>query len=389
MKKHIFSRFFIVTSFALLIAAVISAFILGNNMEKKTQHDMLRLLKVMEQGYSRNVNPNDFVKRNSKITDNSRITVIASDGTVIADSHVSPSSMENHLNRTEVKQALSSGWGVSNRNSSTLHKGLMYVAIKSESGDVIRIAQSFDGVFTNISKQVPAIFVALLIALLISLLISKRFSNTITRPFANIVSGLDKVSQGEYQIDFENTKYEELDTITNRIKSLLNEIKSSSSDLDKEREKVNFILDNMEEGLVLVDENQDILTVNNSAKNFFDCSEDVNKRNLVYFTDHIKIQNAVEDAIMKENSSLFDITLPDNRIVSIHTTNVVGKFIQNSKKHIGVIILIVDVSSDRKSHKLRQEFFSNASHELKTPITSIQGFAELIESGMIPDPSMQ
>lgn len=390
MKKAILIRFLMIIAAALVLMTSISALFFADGARQQAQEDMLRLVRVIAQQYpGQQSDLSGFVAQCSQNAKGARVSVIAPDGSVLADSNASPSQMDNHSGRQEVEQALSTGTGIAQRTSSTLGKGLLYVAVRTQDGNVLRVAQEYDGVLAGIARQLPALLTAALASLLIGIFLARRFSAAVTKPLTQVAKGLDQMKQGNYEVQFDDVPYEELDQIIRRIQALAKENQSAANKLYKEREKVDFILNNMEEGMVLLDKYLEILTVNNSAKSFFGCQRDVVGKHLVHLVSDTKIGNAVSEALSAGKSSLFDLTLPDGRIVSVHITQVTGDFIRNAHQNVGVIILIIDVTTDRKSYQLRQDFFSNASHELKTPITSIQGFAELLEAGIIRDPAKQ
>ena len=388
MKKAIFIRFTLIILVAVALSSIISAAIVGDDMQNQTERDMLRILHVMAASYDPDASAQEQAGALSEAASGARVTILSPDGSVRADSHAAAAGMENHAGREEFTLARSEGEGISVRESRTVGRKLMYAAVRTESGDVLRLADDFDGMLANMGRQIPSIVISLIVAIGVSLLLADRMAHSVAAPLSAMSAGLLQIGQGNYDFQLPPTRYEELGRMADSIRSLADALESSASALFREREKVDYILKNMEEGLVLCDEASNVLTVNNSARRFFGCDEEVEGHNIIRLIRNTRVTDAVEDALRNGKSSLFDLETADGRIVSLHITRVRGDFLEPGRQ-AGVILLMIDVTADRTSQRTRQEFFSNASHELKTPITSIAGFAELLEAGVIKDPVKQ
>ncbi len=293
--------------------------------------------------------------------------------------------MENHRERKEFREALESGIGLSRRESETVGAYQLYVAFQSDKGVVMRLSSDIDGVFRNMLRLLPAILAAILIALVISLVIAVRFSVSLTKPLADIEQELIEVKNAREPVHC-NVKYPELGEITARINLLAKNIKESAQKLTYEREKLDYIINNMEEGIILIDKKQEVMLINESAKSLLHITAEDTRVHIIKLVQSLKLLDACADAVKKGKSSLFDITGED-KTVSVHITPVGNEMI--SEHEAGAIIVLANVTAERTAMHMRQEFFSNASHELKTPITSIYGFAELLEQGRVKEEAKQ
>lgn len=379
MKRAIFIRIFAVLIIGLFICSVISAFTTSVDKTKQTQQEMLQMLRVIDQSIPLK-DPDAEVKQLAKAADGLRITVIDPNGTVLGDSVADPATMESHKGREEFEEALQTGVGINKRMSETLGVKQLYVAVRSDKGVILRLSQDVGSLLANMLKLMPAILAAVAIALVISLVIAGKFSASLAKPLSEIETELIAVKNGG-DLTEANVPYPELREISSRINLLAKEINRSSHKLENEREKLDCILNNMEEGILLIDAKQDISLLNDSVGSLLGGAAAAGE-NIVSLTRNMRFLRACADAVEKSKASLFDIE-ENNKTISVHITPVRSGFLPDTGA--GAVIVLADVTADRTAGQLRQEFFSNASHELKTPITSIHGFAELLEQDIVPD----
>ena len=224
--------------------------------------------------------------------------------------------------------------------------------------------------------MLPAVVLSSIFAFIVSVLFSRHFTNTVSKPLQQVTDEIRKIQDGDYSSPLKVYEYDEITQIASAAHNLAQKIKLTMEEIVTERNKAQYVLNNMSEGLVLCDKNGYVSSMNKVANVVLGCGNVPIGKHIVNYTRNVDVINGVADAYNKGKTVTFDFDAPDGRIISANITRAT----ENSD--IGVIMVLIDVTTDRETQKLRQEFFSNASHELKTPITSIQGYSELLTSGM-------
>lgn len=374
MNKALFKYFATVLIVTLLFSSSVSMVILSDQMMQNTKKDMTYTIKLVENqiDYQKPLEKQVEELNDLAYTKDTRLTIIDKDGDVLADSD-KEGIKENHSGRSEFKEAMSDTYGYATRYSSTVKKNLMYVAYYHR-GYVVRIAIPYNGIFDNALPLVEPLFISGVLALCIALALSYRFSKTLTRPLEEISEEVSKINDNRY-LSFDHYQYDEFNIIATKLKEQADTIRKTLKTLKKERIKINSILDRMNEGFILLDTNDEILMVNKKAKQLFSDKMEVNQPIQDFIYDHQIIDQlenlGVEPKIVtiKKDEEVYDCHL--------------------AKVNYGVTLLFVNVTDSVNATKMRQEFFSNVSHELKTPMTSIRGYSELLQTGMIDDPKVR
>lgn len=366
MKKKIYKNVFGLG--ILTVIFITAAFVLffNYNMQQQLKNELKTEAVYIAKAYEGLADPVSFLDEIEAQTP-SRITYISPDGTVIYDSQADAGKMENHLERPEIKDAAKNGTGISKRTSDTLRKHTYYYAIKLSTGSFLRVSGTIDGLIPTFMKVLPAACVISLIILLGSFLIATKLAN-------GIISNINNI---DLQHPTQKVSFNELFPLLNRIEKQNYQIKDQMTDLIEQKEKFNTITTNMNEGLILLDKESRIVFINQSCKNILGApSMQYIGKNISLFNRSQQLQNTVEKSMKGETHS--EILKLDETTIQFFGNPVIQEgSIQ------GAVLFVLDITEKYKAEKMRREFSANVSHELKTPLTSISGYAELMQNGMV------
>lgn len=295
---------------------------------------------------------------------NYRITWIDGNGSVLYDSNADTG--ENHMEREEVLEALSSGYGESKRYSSTLMEQSVYVAQRLDDGTVLRLSIAQNSILTLVLGMAQPICIVFLLAVLLSLFLATRISRNIVRP----LNGLDL----EHPLANEN--YDELAPLLRRIDSQQRQLNIQKSELVQKQNELNTIINSMNEGMILLNAKRKILSINPAAGKLLGTDRYCVGEDLLAVSRDLNLQEIVSKALQGNHETQI-ITLCEGHyqidaspIVSGGTT-------------VGAALCFFDVTETQRAEQMRREFTANVSHELKTPLHSISGYAELLQNGMV------
>lgn len=296
-----------------------------------------------------------------------RITLVAQDGTVLADTSANVDELENHRERSEIKDAAANGEGKSSRYSKTLMEKTLYYAKKLDNGTILRVSATQNSIIVILLGLLQPVLVIIVLALILSLVLSNRVSKKIIKPINEI--DLDNPA--------ENITYEELTPLLSKISAQNRTIKKQLKEAKQRQEEFKLITENMSEGLLVIDKNANVLSYNDAALRLLEI-KDVTNDSVLAFNRSKGFRESVEKALLGERCEN-DIFVEDN------TYSVIANPVYVNEKIIGAVIVILDITERVKREQLRREFTSNVSHELKTPLTSISGFAEIMMHGGTPE----
>lgn len=381
MKKSIARKILLVTSIALLTFALAIFFVI-NSINRQTAIDnSTKLLAVMEKqlqdsGY---VSEEQFEKQCKEFVKTSledlRITIIKLDGTVLADSVLEDvSAMEDHSKRPEVEGALKGETASSIRKSDTFRINYIYTAKKINVNGakiILRVAVPVNSINQYLGVILLAMLLILLAVLVIALFISSLIAKTVNKPLMLIKEKLDSVDGSHDRKQIELTKFDEVNTVLEEIDELSEKLNFNLGKYFSEKQKLDFIIQNTNQGIITLNKEMEILLYNKIAAAYFnklEINEKINK-----FIRDVSFNENLNKCAESGNYINFDLNLKNGKILEIRFTPIWDS-------DIFVIIVINDVTDIRKLGIEKQEFFVNASHELNTPLASILGYSEMMLS---------
>lgn len=362
MTAKIFKSTFLTSVLVLIISLVLTMGILFSFFEGQIKKELQSEADYIE--YAVTQHEEGFFKNFS--SGEKRITLIGADGTVLEDTSANPAEMDNHADREEVKDALEKGSGTSVRYSKTLTEKTVYYARRMENGNVLRISTTQYTVMTVVLGLLQPLIYVLVLALILSFALSSRVSKSVIKPINEI--DLDHPENSD--------AYEELTPLLHRILNQQKTIKKQLNEAKKHRDEFKLITENMSEGFLITDRDGRLLSCNSAALKLLDADEnDGTVLSLNRTGDFRKTVHAALSGERAENT----MTHGEN------TYNLIANPVFEGDKTIGAVIVIIDVTESRRRELIRREFTANVSHELKTPLTSISGFAELLSAGGVPE----
>ena len=302
-----------------------------------------------------------------------RFTWIAADGSVIYDTKADTDSLENHSDREEFKAALETGAGESVRYSNTLMQKTMYAARRLDDGTVLRVSVSTATVGALLLGVTQPMLAVLAAALILSAILAKHISRRVVAP----LNELDL----EHPLDDSNAAYEELAPVLGRINRQRSQINSQLRELRRRTDEFAQVTGSMREGLVLLNEQGYILSMNPAARNIFAVEGDCAGKDFLTVDRSCDMSAAVRSAMESGHGRLHE--RHGGRIYQVDVSR-----IDSDGAAIGTVILVFDVTEQESAEQMRREFTANVSHELKTPLQGIIGSAELIENGMVQPEDM-
>ena len=297
-----------------------------------------------------------------------RLTLIDEDGTVLFDNQADPATMENHLDRPEVADALEHGAGEETRMSDTLSEQTFYYAVRLGSGQVLRMAVTTDTIFAAMLGILPWLIASALAAVAVTALLSNYLTKKIVAPINRL--DLDHPD--------DNSCYEELSPLLTKISKQNQAIARQMESLREKQEEFTAITENMSEGFLVLDHHTDILSYNTSALRLLGCpdAQAGGRESALTLNRSASFRSVVDGALSGKRSQQL---LRENG----RCCQVLGNPVLRDGEVVGAVVVILDITEREERENLRREFTANVSHELKTPLTSISGFAEIMQNGMV------
>jgi len=356
MKKRIFFSMLLLAITSLLAISVMLCAVFYVQLSSSVQEELRERAEILKDTLT--------VENYSLLSiSDMRLTVISVDGTVLYDDDEEEALLPNHADREEVKKALESGRGESSRFSDTLEQETYYYAIKMENGSVLRLAKTTSSIWGMFGEAIPVVLLVIIVMIVLGYFLASSLTKRIVKPINNV--------------DIENNNfipYDELAPFLRTISKQREHIAFQLADLKNRSDTITSIMDSMSEGIVLLDKKGIILSVNKSAAELFDIRNSADGKNILEILRDVELTKHMHLAL---NGTRSEISfLQRERLYRVYFSPVTNS---------GAIILFLDITEKSLSEKLRREFSANVSHELKTPLTTIYGNAEMLGSGMVKE----
>lgn len=295
-----------------------------------------------------------------------RITWIDGRGDVLYDSGADGAAMENHLDREEVRQALAEGFGESRRLSTTLTERMLYAAQRLEDGTVLRLAIAQSSVLTMLLGVGQGFAVVLVLTVGLSLILARWLARRIVEPLNEL----------DLAAPLENEGYEEIAPLLRRLDEQQWQLRAQKAQLDRRRDEFNVVTGNMKEGIVLLNPQRRVLSINQAAAELLDAGLSAEGEDILTFNRDPEMQNALRQA---------ERGTPAEAYIHLHggVYRLSASPVTGGGEISGTALLLLNVTERAQAEAMRRQFTANVSHELKTPLHVISGYAELIQDGMV------
>lgn len=360
MKKRIFGSMLLLIILGALVLSVALCAVFYLQLAESVRDEVQQRARML----SETTSGDDFV---SLSTADMRLTHVSPDGMVLFDNTTDTSALENHMDREEIREALQTGTGESTRFSNTLRQETYYFALCLDDGSVLRVAKTTNSIWAMFAGALPVACLILLCVLAVGYWVAGRLTRRIVAP----INGVDLE-------DGLSVPYDELAPFIATIQRQRGHIASQMEDIRERTRTIEAIIDNMNEGIILLDKSGSVLSANSSACQMLGCAGQPRGKSLLEITRDMALIERMREALTGQRSEInHDL---GGRMYRIFFSPVTES---------GALILFLDVTERVMAETLRREFSANVSHELKTPLTTIYGNAEMLAGGMVKEEDKQ
>lgn len=385
MQKKINLLFLFSILFGILMVSILTINLVGDNYIKSIENELISNSKlVIDMINHQDIeNYNDFSNRIHDIT-GSRVTIIDTEGVVLGESNAPLETVDNHKYRPEIQQAYEGKIGKSQRYSDTVEEEMYYVALFIEEKQlVLRLALPLDQIEETNWIFLRQIIIASLFGIVFSLILGFRFLKSMIDPIKELTSVTQSIAQGNYGEKVFIKSNDEIGELANNFNHMSEELEEKILELNERNDETRGILGSMINGIIAVNNDQEIMFINESVLSIFDYSmrlEAAKGRSVIEFFRNSNLNSQILELLKKEDGDSFEIKinhLSQNKILKVYLNSILSQ--KNPLRKIGSLIVIQDVTEIRKLENMRKDFVANVSHEIKTPLTSIRGFIETLK----------
>ena len=362
MTKRIFKSIILASVIVLLASGGLTMGVLYNHFGNQLEEE----LRTETEFLSIAVENEGMGAFDSIPSEAERITYIDTDGTVLFDNRSNADDMENHLDREEIREAMKDGSGMAVRESDTLSQRTLYYALRLADGTVLRVSSTQYSLPGLLGGMIQPLLIILILMLILAGFLASRLAK-------NIVNPLNRLDLDHPE---ENQTYEEVAPLLTKINRQQKSLQAEIADAKRQQEEFSIITDNMEEGFLVIDSHTEVLSYNSSALRLLGAREQDARQSVLALNRSESFQRTVEKVLGGQH-------VISNQEFQGITCQVAANPVFQEGKVTGAVILILDVTEKMKGEQMRREFTANVSHELKTPLTSISGFAEIINDGFV------
>ena len=368
MKKKIIVTNVIIVVFALLILFLSGISITKSIYKKQAEERIIDVANI----YAENYTSSDKVVKN--VPKDYRVTVVDKSGKVLSDSETADvSNMENHIDREEIVAALHGKPVAVTRRSDTTNKDMVYSAVKVDlSADdyvFVRVSTPVDSVNLYVTSTILPNFYVLIAAIIAAVILSVVLTKSLVKPMAEIKNSLIALNNGTFTPSTPSEKDPEINKMLSEINDIGEKLSDTITTVSEDNKKLDYILNNVSDGIVVITANGNIEVMNDNAKLVFDVKNDAISSNYTVLSANEKFISSVSDAVNERINKVFEFTTAAHDVYLTSIRCLDGGM---------TIIVLSDITAVKHGEEIRSEFFANASHELKTPLTAIKGFNDVI-----------
>lgn len=368
MRNKIFKGLLFLATAAVIVASVLIAVIMYEGSTSTAKRDLRQEATYIKFGLEQNETAylQSLQNESSRLT---RVTLINKSGEVLYDNFAPSANMTNHGSREEVQEAIATGVGTSERMSDTLSEKTFYYAVRLEDGKVLRVARTDASMVAAVVASAPYMIVVVVLVALLAMVLARRITDKMVLPLNEV----------DLENPLENDTYDELAPFLTRIAQQQRQVNDGLKQLRHKQEELAAITKSMNEGLVILNERHNILSINDSAAKLFGVNgEEALGKNILALERGQELQELLQS--IEQCGGGESVQQKDGRVYQLCGSSVGGK---------GSALLIFDITEKRAAETLRREFSANVSHELKTPLQSILGYAEIMKNGLVQEADKQ